>query len=136
LIDNIEIASGNIEDVWDILLPKEIKDPEAKKPDDWIDEEYMADPEDVKPEGWDDIPQLIPDDKEVQPPDWDIEEDGEWKPPLIENPEYKGEWKPRQIINPAYKGKWEVPMIPNPDYVDDPNVYLMPNIGGIGIEIW
>jgi calreticulin len=27
-------------------------------------------------------------------------------------------------------------MIPNPDYVDDPNVYLMPNIGGIGIEIW
>lgn len=30
--------------------------------------------------------------------------DGEWEPPMIDNPEYKGEWKPKQIDNPAYKG--------------------------------
>ena len=39
-----------------------------------------------------------------QPEDWDDEMDGEWEPPMIDNPEYKGEWKPRQIDNPAYKG--------------------------------
>ena len=30
--------------------------------------------------------------------------DGEWEPPMIDNPDYKGEWKPRQIDNPDYKG--------------------------------
>ena len=29
--------------------------------------------------------------------------DGEWEPPMIDNPAYKGEWKPKQIDNPAYK---------------------------------
>ena len=36
--------------------------------------------------------------------DWDDEMDGEWEPPMIDNPDYKGEWKPRQIDNPDYKG--------------------------------
>ena len=45
--------------------------------------------------------------------------DGEWEPPMIDNPEFKGEWKPRQIDNPDYKGKWVHPMIPNPEYNAD-----------------
>ncbi|KAL3591107.1 hypothetical protein D5086_009747 [Populus alba] len=31
---------------WDLLPPKQIKDPEAKKPEDWDDKEYIPDPED------------------------------------------------------------------------------------------
>ena len=38
--------------------------------------------------------------------DWDDEMDGEWEPPMIDNPDYKGEWKPRQIDNPDYKGMY------------------------------
>lgn len=30
-----------------------------------------------------------------QPEDWNDEEDGEWIPPTIPNPEYKGPWKPK-----------------------------------------
>jgi len=33
----------------------------------------------------------------LKPEDWDDEMDGEWEPPMIDNPEYKGEWKPRQV---------------------------------------
>ena len=45
--------------------------------------------------------------------------DGEWEPPMIDNPEYKGEWKPRQIDNPAYKGPWIHPEIDNPEFNAD-----------------
>jgi calreticulin len=31
--------------------------------------------------------------------------DGEWEPPMIDNPEYKGEWKARQIDNPEYNAE-------------------------------
>ena len=30
---------------------------------------------------------------QFQPEDWDEEEDGEWTPPTMANPEYKGPWK-------------------------------------------
>merc|ERR1712146_9133 len=58
-----------------------------------------------------------------QPEDWDEEEDGEWEPPMVPNPEFKGEWKAPMIDNPDYKGEWEHPQIDNPDFVDDKNVY-------------
>merc|ERR1719295_477735 len=45
--------------------------------------------------------------------------DGEWEPPMIDNPEYKGEWKPRQIDNPDYKGPWVHPEIDNPEYDEE-----------------
>merc|ERR1711884_292183 len=70
--------------------PKMIKDPEASKPEDWDDRAKLE--------------------------DWDDEMDGEWEPPMIDNPEYKGEWKPRQIDNPEYKGNWVHPEIDNPEY--------------------
>ncbi|MBA0687443.1 hypothetical protein Goari_014982 [Gossypium aridum] len=61
LVDNVEKQTGSLYTDWDLLPPKKIKDPEAKKPEDWDDKEYIPDPEDKKPEGYDDIPKEIPD---------------------------------------------------------------------------
>jgi len=137
LIDGESARKGSLEDSWDFLLPKEIKDPSVKKPADWVDAKKIADPEDKKPEGYDDIPAEIPDTDAVKPEDWDDEEDGAWEPPLISNPDYKGPWKARQIDNPAYKGEWVHPVIPNPDYVSDSNLYIRANNAKhIGFELW
>merc|ERR1712125_161482 len=38
-IDEEKIYEGSIKEDWEVLKPKEISDPEAKKPDDWDDEE-------------------------------------------------------------------------------------------------
>ncbi|XP_057270248.1 calreticulin-like, partial [Pezoporus wallicus] len=62
--------------------------------------------------------------------------DGEWEPPVIQNPEYKGEWRPRQIDNPDYKGKWVHPEIDNPDYSPDPLLYAYDSFGVIGLDLW
>lgn len=64
------------------------QDPEAKKPEDWDENEKIDDPEDSKPEDWD-KPEHIPDPDAKKPDDWDDEMDGEWEPPMIDNPEYK-----------------------------------------------
>uniref|UniRef100_A0A453DD29 Calreticulin n=1 Tax=Aegilops tauschii subsp. strangulata TaxID=200361 RepID=A0A453DD29_AEGTS len=136
LIDNEEKQTGSIYEHWDILPPKEIKDPEAKKPEDWDDKEYIPDPEDVKPEGYDDIPKEVTDPDAKKPEDWDDEEDGEWTAPTIPNPEYKGPWKQKKIKNPNYQGKWKAPMIANPDFKDDPYIYAFDSLKYIGIELW
>merc|ERR1711990_195956 len=60
-IDEEKIYEGSIKEDWEVLKPKEIPDPEDKKPDDWSDESMIDDPEDKKPD------------------DWDDEEDGEWE---------------------------------------------------------
>jgi calreticulin len=136
LIDQKEVAKGSLKEDWDMLPPKEIKDPKASKPADWVDEKMIPDPTDKKPEGWDDIPKEIVDPDAKKPEDWDDELDGEWEPPMIPNPDYKGEWTPKMIDNPAYKGEWVHPMVPNPDYQDDDNLYLFENNAYLGIEIW
>ncbi|KAK9084324.1 hypothetical protein Scep_030795 [Stephania cephalantha] len=136
LIDNVEKQTGSLYSDWDILPPKTIKDPEAKKPEDWDEKEYIPDPEDKKPEGYDDIPKEIPDSDAKKPEDWDDEEDGEWTAPTVPNPEYKGPWKAKKIKNPNYKGKWKAPMIDNPDFKDDPEIYVYPNLKYVGIELW
>merc|ERR1712158_247481 len=119
LIDNESAQKGSIEDDWDILPAKMIKDPEAKKPEDWDDRAKIDDVEDIKPEDWEQ-PEHVADPDATKPEDWDDEMDGEWEPPMIDNPDYKGEWKARQIDNPEYKGKWVHPEIENPEYnVDD-----------------
>jgi calreticulin len=84
-----------------------VQDPDAKKPEDWVDEAQIADPSEVKPDDWEQ-PEMIVDPEASQPEDWDVEEDGEWEAPQISNPAYKGEWRPSMIDNPAYKGEWEV----------------------------
>lgn len=102
LIDNEKVESGELETDWDFLPAKKIKDPEAKKPEDWDDRAKIDDPSDVKPEDWD-VPEHIADPEAKKPEDWDDEMDGEWEPPMVDNPAFKGEWKPKQIDNPAYK---------------------------------
>jgi len=136
-IDEESVRSGKLEEAFDFLVPKEIKDPKQSKPSDWVDEKTIADPEDKKPAGYDDIPESIPDPDASKPEDWDNEEDGEWEPPLIDNPAYKGVWKAKQIDNPAYKGEWVHPMIPNPDYVEDKKLHVRcKDCTHIGFELW
>jgi len=134
-IDNKKEESGELEADWDFLAPKKIKDPEAKKPEDWDEREKIDDPEDKKPEDWD-KPEHIPDPDAKKPDDWDDEMDGEWEPPQIDNPDYKGEWKPKQIDNPAYKGKWIHPEIDNPEYKPDDALYKYSDIGALGFDLW
>merc|ERR1712135_249938 len=76
--DNEKAESGSLEEDWDMLPPKKIKDPEAKKPEDWVDNAKMDDPEDSKPEDWD-------------------------KPEHIDDPDYKGAWVHPEIDNPEYE---------------------------------
>lgn len=137
-VDNESKREGKLEDEFDFLPAKEIKDPDAKKPEDWVDEEMMDDPESVKPEGYDDIPAEIADPDAVKPDDWDDEDDGEWEAPMIDNPEYEGPWKAKRIKNPDYKGKWEHPKIANPDYAYDDNMYKVCRDGctHVGFELW
>lgn len=135
LIDNEKVESGSLEEDWDFLPPKKIKDPEAKKPEDWDDREKIDDPSDTKPEDWD-KPEYIADPEAKKPEDWDDEMDGEWEPPQITNPEYKGEWKPKKIDNPAYKGKWVHPEIDNPEYQADEKIYLQKELCHVGLDLW
>ncbi|KAK9764058.1 hypothetical protein K7432_008776 [Basidiobolus ranarum] len=135
LIDNQEEATGELLEDWDLLAPKTLKDPEAMKPDDWVDEATIVDPEDKKPEGYDDIQPLIPDPEAKKPEDWDNEDDGEWEPPMINNPEYTGPWEVNRIPNPEYKGPWIHPEIPNPEFKEDKNIYVYES-GNLAFDLW
>merc|ERR1712072_65990 len=117
-IDQNKVDSGKLEDGWDFLESKQIRDPDEKKPSDWVDQAEIDDPEDKKPA------------------DWDAESDGTWEAPQIDNPEFKGPWKAKRIKNPAYKGVWEAKLIPNPKYVADDNLYKYANFGSMGIDVW
>lgn len=137
LIDNEEAAAGSLEEDWDFLAPKKVKDPEAKKPaqDEWDEREEISDPDDVQPEDWE-KPEHIPDPDADKPDDWDDDMDGDWEPPMIDNPEFKGEWKAKTMKNPAYKGKWVHPEIDNPDYAPDAEIYAFDNFGRVGLDLW
>ena len=137
LIDNESAQKGSLTEDWDFLPPKKIKDPEVSKPDDWVDAAKIDDPEDVKPEDWE-KPEHIADPDATKPEDWDDEMDGEWEPPMIDNPEYKGEWKPRQIDNPDYKGPWVHPEIDNPEYNEEEAATLgkYDEICKLGFDLW
>merc|ERR1711934_273629 len=135
-IDGTEVESGKLAEGWSFLEPKEIDDPEDKKPSDWVDEAEIDDPEDKKPEGSDDIPAKIADPKAKKPDDWDDESDGEWEAPQIDNPEYKGEWKAKRIKNPAYKGVWAPKKIANPKFEDDQTIGQYASFAWVGIDVW
>merc|ERR1712227_838839 len=107
-IDMNKVDSGSLEEGWDFLEPKQIRDLEEKKPEDWVDEAEIDDPEDKKPEGYDDIPAKIADPKATKPDDWDDESDG----------------------------AWEAPQIDNPKYVADDTLYKYANFGSVGIDVW
>merc|ERR1712164_81726 len=135
-IDMNKVDSGSLSEGWAFLEPKQIRDPDEKKPSDWVDEAEIDDPADKKPEGYDAIPAKIADPKAKKPDDWDDESDGTWEAPQIDNPEFKGPWKAKRIKNPAYKGVWEAKLIPNPKYVPDDNLYKYANFGSVGIDVW
>merc|ERR1711860_478028 len=117
-VDEEEIYKGSLKEDWELLKPKEIKDPDDKKPSDWVDDSMMDDPEDKKPD------------------DWVDEEDGEWEAPMKDNPAYKGDWYVKRISNPAYKGIWEAKKIANPEYQDDDALYKYDAFGFIGFDLW
>merc|ERR1712137_1345848 len=117
-IDGEKIYEGSLKEDWELLAPKEIKDPEDKKPEDWVTEKRIVDSAAKKPD------------------DWDDEEDGEWEAPMKDNPEYKGDWSAKRISNPAYKGVWEAKKIDNPEFVDDDAVYKYAEFGFIGFDLW
>ncbi|XP_022557248.1 calreticulin-1 isoform X2 [Brassica napus] len=96
LIDNVEKQTGSLYSDWDLLPAKKIKDPSAKKPEDWDDEE---DGEWTAP--------TIP----------NPEYNGEWKPKKIKNPNYKGKWKAPMIDNPDFKDDPELYVFPKLKYV-------------------
>merc|ERR1719329_1095197 len=117
-IDEEKIYEGSIKEDWEVLKPKEISDPDDKKPSDWVEDSMMDDPTDKKPD------------------DWDDEDDGEWEPPMKDNSAYKGDWSVKRISNPAYKGFWEAKKIDNPEYEDDNSVYKFDGFGFIGFDLW
>merc|ERR1739844_566585 len=134
-IDEEKIYEGSIKEDWEVLAPKEIPDPDDKKPDDWSDESMIDDPEDKKPDDWVEEKRIVDPDAK-KPDDWDDEEDGEWEAPMIDNPEYKGEWSAKRISNPAYKGFWEQKKIANPEYKDDDKLYKYSDFGFLGFDLW
>merc|ERR1711896_87146 len=134
-IDQEKIYEGSLMEDWELLKPKKISDPDDKKPDDWVDDSMIDDPEDKKPDDWVEEKRIVDADAK-KPEDWDDEEDGEWEPPMKDNPDYKGEWFVKRISNPAYKGIWSAREIDNPEYKDDPNLYLYEDFGFIGFDLW
>merc|ERR1712039_945596 len=117
-IDEEKIYEGSLKEDWEMLQPKQIPDPEDKKPEDWVEDKRIVDAEAKKPD------------------DWDDEEDGEWEAPTKDNPEYKGEWHVKRISNPEYKGVWEARKIANPEFEDDDAVYKCADFGFIGFDLW
>merc|ERR1712078_874401 len=127
-------AKGKIVEDWGFPKPM-IDDPADSKPSDWVDEQGIDDPAAKKPDGYDDIPAQIPDPDATKPEDWDDEDDGEWEPPLIDNPEFKGEWVAPKVSNPDYKGEWNPKQIKNKDY--EAGVQLAAyDSAYVGFELW
>merc|ERR1712084_69229 len=73
-IDEEKIYEGSLKDDWELLKPKEISDPDDKKPSDWVDDSMKDNPE----------------------------YKGEWHVKRISNPAYKGFWEAKKIANPEY----------------------------------
>merc|ERR1712014_445848 len=134
-VDQEKIYEGSLKEDWELLKPKEISDPDDKKPSDWVDEAMMDDPEDKKPDDWVEEKRIV-DEEAKKPDDWDDEGDGEWEAPMKDNPAYKGDWSVKRISNPAYKGVWEAKKIANPEYEDDDSVYKYDDFGFIGFDLW
>lgn len=136
-LDQEKKESGKLEDDWAFLEPKDMADPDDKKPSDWVDEPEMDDPEDTKPADWGSEPEKIVDPEAKQPEDWDETEDGKWEAPMIPNPKFKGAWAPKRIKNPAYKGPWAPKRIPNPAYAPDATLYeIKKPLNFVGVDVW
>ena len=135
-VDGTNVRNGTIDEHFGVLPPREIDDPDDRKPADWVDVPRMPDPEAQKPEDWpDDEDEYIEDPMAEMPDDWEEEDDGEWEPELIKNPAYRGEWRPPLVDNPSYLGPWKPRRIPNPDFVEEP-YQLHRGINYVAIDVW
>jgi calreticulin len=132
-LDAKPLENGTVFEDWDFSVPKELPDPNDKKPEDWDEQMYIPDPNDKRPEDWVDE-EMIVDKDATKPDDWDDKREGDWQPPKVKNPNYKGPWEAKKIYNPKYKGVWSPKMIPNPDY--KPSEVDVYHIGGIGFDVW
>merc|ERR1711916_225785 len=103
-IDGEEKQTGSIEDGWDVLPPKMIKDPSESKPADWVDEQYIDDPEDEKPEGYDDIPETIVDPDAEMPEAGTRSSTASGRPPCSTTPSTTVPGRPRRSRTPEYVG--------------------------------
>ncbi|XP_063907214.1 calnexin-like isoform X2 [Zophobas morio] len=176
-VDKKVVNSGSLLDDFTPAVnpPKEIDDPDDKKPEDWDEREKIPDPNAVKPDDWDEDapaqivdesavmpegwlenePTHVPDPDAKKPDDWDSDMDGEWEPPLIDNPgckdavgcgpwepplinnpDFKGKWRAPLIDNPNYKGKWRPRRIPNPEFFEDKQPFKMQPVSAVGFELW
>ncbi|KAF3919554.1 Calnexin [Dactylellina cionopaga] len=156
-IDGIRVKNGTLLEDFEppVQAPKEITDPDDKKPEDWVDEAMIPDAAATKPEDWDEDAPMEILDVDAKPEGWVDDEDGDWIAPSIQNPkceeasgcgkwekpmkanpEYKGLWVRPQIANPAYKGVWEARKIPNPAFFEDKTPSNFEPMGGIGFELW
>jgi len=125
---------STLKEEFDYEGPKFIMDPYDRKPLDWDDKEWVPDLDDKIPEDWDDR-LLIEDSKAVKPALWVDDIDGEWKPPMIQNPNYRGIWKPREVPNSGYMGIWRPRKIPNPDYSPDEDFGKFDDLCYWGIDV-
>ncbi|OHS97073.1 Calnexin like protein [Tritrichomonas foetus] len=144
LIDALPAKQGSLlEDFTpSVNPPKDIDDPNDRKPADWIDDEMIPDPTATKPDDWDEDapeyianpakinppsgwllnePATIPDPSVQKPAEWDDDFFGKWEAPHIDNPKCEnapgcGPYHPPAIKNPQYKGKWIAPKVKNPAY--------------------
>merc|ERR1712151_1313083 len=73
-IDDEKIYEGSLKEDWEVLKPKEISDPDDKKPDDWVDDSMIDDPETKKPDDWVEEKRIV---------------DSEGEAKKIANPEYE-----------------------------------------------
>jgi calreticulin len=131
-LDKTSKSTGSLHENWKFPA-KSLDDPSDSKPSDWVDEAMIDDPEDKQPSDWD-MRKKIDDPEATKPDNWDDDEDGEWEPPKIDNPDYKGDWYAKRIDNPAYKGVWKAKQIPNEKFVE--NVYSYDDVGSVGFELW
>lgn len=131
-LDLKEKSSGSLHEFW-AFPNKTNDDPSDSKPSDWVETAKIEDPSQKKPDNWVDA-QRIRDPTATVPEEWDVEEDGEWEAPMIDNPAYHGSWFPDMIDNPEYKGVWKPRQLQNPAYVE--NVHAYDSIGAVGFELW
>lgn len=100
-MDGKAVGKGSLFEEFNpsVNLPKEIDDPEDKKPDDWDEREKIPDPDAKKPDDWDENePRKIPDENAQKPADW-LDNEPEMIPdPSAKRPEDWSEGKYCLII--------------------------------------
>ncbi|GIQ82923.1 calreticulin/calnexin [Kipferlia bialata] len=134
-VDGREEVEGDVYKLYEIegSLPLRVPDPNARPPKD-MPARYIPDPANPMPPGYESIPHFIPDPYAVRPEAWDERLDGEWVPPLTQNPEYVGDWDQAFIPNPDYI-PWRPPMIDNPDFIRDVTSIDV-SIGSVGFDLY